>query len=202
MTAISHLPRSITLIDWIPRSRLRDVLAVSSFALLTAGAAQISIPLGFTPVPITGQTFAVLLAGGVLGSKLGAASQMFYVILGALGLPFYADGAGGWEVATGSTAGYLVGFVVASFLVGLMAERGQDRNLVTSLPAFIAGSIIIYTFGALWLAYKLDIPLTAGATEASAVAYGVTPFIVGDILKAALAGVLLPGVWRLRSNTE
>ncbi|CAI8374393.1 MAG: Biotin transporter BioY [Acidimicrobiales bacterium AG-410-I20] len=202
MTAISHLPRSITLIDLIPRSRLRDVLAVSSFALLTAGAAQISIPLGFTPVPITGQTFAVLLAGGVLGSKLGAASQMFYVILGALGLPFYADGAGGWEVATGSTAGYLVGFVVASFLVGLMAERGQDRNLVTSLPAFIAGSIIIYTFGALWLAYKLDIPLTAGATEASAVAYGVTPFIVGDILKAALAGVLLPGVWRLRSNTE
>ena len=200
MTAISHLPRSITLIDWIPRSRLRDVLAVSSFALLTAGAAQISIPLGFTPVPITGQTFAVLLAGGVLGSKLGAASQMFYVILGALGLPFYADGAGGWEVATGSTAGYLVGFVVASFLVGLMAERGQDRNLVTSLPAFIAGSIIIYTFGALWLAYNLDIPLTAGATEASAVAYGVTPFIVGDILKAALAGVLLPGVWRLRSD--
>ena len=123
---------------------------------------------------------------------------MFYVILGALGLPFYADGAGGWEVATGSTAGYLVGFIVAAFLVGLMAERGQDRNLVTSLPAFIAGSIIIYTFGALWLAYNLDIPLTAGATEASAVAYGVTPFIVGDILKAALAGVLLPGVWRLR----
>ena len=200
MTAISHLPRSITLIDLIPRSRVRDVLAVSSFALLTAGAAQISIPLGFTPVPITGQTFAVLLAGGVLGSKLGAASQMFYVILGALGLPFYADGAGDWEVAAGSTAGYLVGFIVAAFLVGLMAERGQDRNLVTSLPAFIAGSIIIYTFGALWLAYNLDIPLTAGATEASAVAYGVTPFIVGDILKAALAGVLLPGVWRLRSD--
>ena len=201
MTAISHLPRPITLIDLIPRSRLRDVVAVSSFALLTAGAAQISIPLGFTPVPITGQTFAVLLAGGVLGSKLGAASQMFYVILGALGLPFYADGAGGWEVATGSTAGYLFGFIVAAFLVGLMAERGQDRNLVTSLPAFIAGSIIIYTFGALWLAYKLDIPFTAGATEASAVAYGVTPFIVGDILKAVLAGVLLPGVWRLRSDT-
>jgi len=190
------------LIDLIPRSRLRDVLAVSSFALLTAGAAQISIPLGFTPVPITGQTFAVLLAGGVLGSKLGAASQMFYVILGALGLPFYADGAGGWDVATGSTAGYLFGFIVAAFLVGLMAEKGQDRNLVTSLPAFIAGSIIIYTFGALWLAYKLDIPFTAGATEASAVAYGVTPFIVGDILKAALAGVLLPGVWRLRSDTN
>lgn len=189
------------MIDLIPRSRLRDVVAVSSFALLTAGAAQISIPLGFTPVPITGQTFAVLLAGGVLGSKLGAASQMFYVILGALGLPFYADGTGGWEVATGSTAGYLFGFIVAAFLVGLMAERGQDRNLVTSLPAFIAGSIIIYTFGALWLAYKLDIPFTAGATEASAVAYGVTPFIVGDILKAALAGVLLPGVWRLRSDT-
>ena len=189
------------MIDLIPRSRLRDLVAVSSFALLTAGAAQISIPLGFTPVPITGQTFAVLLAGGVLGSKLGAASQMFYVILGALGLPFYADGAGGWEVATGSTAGYLFGFIVAAFLVGLMAERGQDRNLVTSLPAFIAGSIIIYTFGALWLAHKLDIPFTAGATEASAVAYGVTPFIVGDILKAALAGVLLPGVWRLSSDT-
>ena len=196
MTAISHLSPPLTLLDFIPRSRLRDLLAVSSFALFTAAAAQITIPLGFTPVPLTGQTLVVLLAGGVLGAKLGAAAQGLYVILGAVGLPFYAGGQGGWEAATGSTAGYLVGFVMAAFVVGTMAERGHDRNLVTSLPAFLAGSIIIYGMGASWLAYRLNIPLTAGVGEPSAIAYGVAPFLVGDLLKVAAAGVLLPTVWR------
>ncbi len=193
----TSIPLSGTLLDLLQKSRVRDVVAVVGFALFTALAAQISIPLGFTPVPITGQTFAVLLAGGVLGANRGALSMGLYVALGAIGLPFYADGSGGWTAATGATAGYLVGFVVAAFVVGLMAEHGQDRKLSTSLPAFVAGSLIIYGFGAAWLAYDLGIPLTAGAGEPSAIAFGVAPFLVGDVVKALLAGAILPAAWVL-----
>jgi len=197
VTAIGALPTRTTLLDTIPRSVVRDVVAVVGFAFLTAGAAQISFSLGFTPVPLTGQTFAVLLAGGTLGSQRGAASQLLYVAMGAIGLPFYADGQGGWDIATGSTAGYLVGFIIAAYFVGWLAERGQDRQLATSITAFVGGSVVIYTLGATWLAYDLNIPLTAEIGEPSAIAYGVAPFVVGDILKATLAGALLPAAWRL-----
>ncbi len=192
----------ITLIDLIGRSRARDIIAVVGFALLTALAAQITIPLGFTPVPITGQTFAVLLAGGVLGANRGALSMGLYVALGAIGLPFYASGDGGWTAATGATAGYLVGFIVAAFVVGKMAEHGQDRKLSTSLPAFVAGSLIIYAFGASWLAYELNLPLTAAAGEPSAIAFGVAPFLVGDVIKALLAGAILPAAWILAEDRQ
>jgi len=190
-------PAPSTLIDLLDRSRVRDVIAVVGFALFTALAAQISIPLGFTPVPLTGQTFAVLLTGGVLGSRRGGLSMLLYVALGAIGLPFYASGDGGWTAATGATAGYLVGFIVAAFVVGLMAEHGQDRKLSTSIPAFVAGSLIIYVFGAGWLAYDLGLPLTAAAGEPSAISLGVAPFLVGDIAKALLAGIMLPAAWAL-----
>jgi biotin transport system substrate-specific component len=197
MTAALPSTSGGTLLDLIDRSRLRDAIAIVGFALFTALAAQISIPLGFTPVPITGQTFAVLLAGGVLGSWRGAASMGLYVLLGAIGLPFYAEGAGGWAIATGATAGYLVGFVVAAFVVGLMAEHGQDRRLSTSLPAFLAGSLIIYALGATWLAHHLGLPLTAAPGDPSAIAFGVAPFLVGDVIKALLAGAILPAAWIL-----
>jgi biotin transport system substrate-specific component len=121
---------------------------------------------------------------------------MLYVALGAVGLPFYAGAEGGWEAATGSTAGYLVGFVVAAFVVGALAERGQDRKVATAVPAFLAGTAVIYGFGALWLSYSLGVPVAAEAGEPSAIAYGVAPFLVGDVLKAVLAGALLPAGWR------
>lgn len=197
MSIALNPPAPTTLIDLIDRSRVRDAVAIVGFALFTALAAQISIPLGFTPVPLTGQTFAVLLAGGVLGANRGALSMVLYMALGAIGLPFYASATGGWSVATGATAGYLVGFIVAAFVVGKMAEHGQDRKLSTSLPAFLAGSIIIYAFGATWLAFKLNLPLTAAAGEPSAIAYGVAPFLVGDVVKALLAGAILPAAWIL-----
>lgn len=190
-------PAPTTLVDLLARSRARDAVAVVGFALFTALAAQITIPLGFTPVPLTGQTFAVLLAGGVLGSRRGALSMGLYVALGAIGLPFYAEGDGGWTAATGSTAGYLVGFVFAAFVVGVLAERGQDRRLSTSIPAFLAGSAIIYACGAAWLAHSVGVPLTAGPGEPSAISLGVAPFLVGDVLKALLAGALLPASWAL-----
>ena len=195
-------PTPFTLLDLIDRSRVRDAVAIVGFALLTAGAAQISVPLGFTPVPLTGQTFAVLLAGGVLGSRRGGLSMLLYVALGAIGLPFYADGDGGWTAATGATAGYLVGFIVAAIVVGLMAEDGQDRKLSTSIPAFIAGTMTIYAVGAGWLAYDLGLPLTAAAGEPSAISLGVAPFLVGDVFKALLAGAMLPAAWRFLDDAR
>ena len=181
-----------TIASWVfPRSRAVTAALVVGFALLTALLAQITIPLWFTPVPITGQTFSVLLAGAVLGWRAGAASMSLYWMLGATGLPFYAEARGGWEVATGATGGYLVGFVVAAAVIGHLAERRQDRSVVTAVPAFIAGSVIIYLFGLTWLAHSLDVG------SARAMELGLTPFVLGDLLKATLAGVALPVAWRL-----
>ena len=183
----------------LANSRVRDVVAVVGFALLTAAAAQISIPLGFTPVPLTGQTFAVLLAGGVLGANRGASSQLLYVAMGAVGLPFFADGASGLRVegAFIPTIGYLIGFIVAAYVVGLMAERRQDRNVLSSVPALFAGTFIIYAIGAPVLAWRLGIPLAADLEEASALKFGIAPFIIGDAIKAVIAGGLLPATWKL-----
>lgn len=175
----------------LPRSTVVTAGLVVTFALLTAIAAQVVIPLPFTPVPITGQTFAVLLAGAALGSKAGAASQGLYLLLGAAGLPFYAGGASGWTVARGATGGYLVGFIIAAWLVGLLAERRQDRVVLTAIPAFLFGSVIIHLCGVPWLAATLNVPWTEAAS------LGSVPFIVGDLLKVALAGLMLPAAWAL-----
>ena len=175
----------------LPRSRVVSVLLVISAAALTALAAQWVIPLPFTPVPITGQTFAVLLTGAALGMKLGAAGQVVYVGAGALGLPVFASQTGGWEVVTGATAGYLLGFIVAAGLVGYMAERRQDRTFATMFTAFIIGSAVIYAFGVAGLMIVTDMSLT------DAVVNGVVPFVVGDVIKAAAAGLLLPAAWKL-----
>jgi biotin transport system substrate-specific component len=175
-------------------TRARTAALVLGGALITAACAQLTLHLPWTPVPITGQTFAVLLVGGALGWVRGAASMALYVMLGAVGLPFYAEAAdgsrGGWELATGSTAGYLVGFILAAALVGWLAERGQDRRLDTSLPAMLAGTAVIYVVGVAWLAHDLGIDST------TAMEYGLTPFVVGDATKLLLAGTLLPAAWR------
>lgn len=174
----------------LPRSGLATASLVVSFALLTAIAAQVRIPLPFTPVPITGQTFAVLLAGAALGRHAGAASQGLYVVLG-LFLPFYAGGASGWSYATGATGGFLLGFVASAWIVGYLAEQRQDRKVASAVPAFLTGSVVIYLFGVPWLANSLGISWTR------AVELGVAPFALGDLAKVALAGALLPATWRL-----
>lgn len=175
----------------IPRARWRTAVGVVGFALLTAAAAQVRFHLPFTPVPVTGQTFAVLLTGAALGARAGAASQGLYLALGLIGLPVYTDLEGGWHAATGATGGYLLGFVVAAAVVGALAERRQDRSLLTSIPAMLTGTAIIYTFGALWLAHH------QGISVAKAVELGVSPFLIGDAVKLLLAGLLLPAAWRL-----
>lgn len=203
MTAsLLHTPRPRTLADTLPGAITRDAILVVGFALLTALAAQIRIPLGFSPVPITGQTFAVLLAGGTLGALRGGSSQLLYVAMGAIGLPFYSNGEGGWSVLTGSTGGYLVGFIVAAALVGWLAEHGTDRNVPTAVLMFGAGTLVTYVLGALWLAQSADVPLYAANREPSGWEWGIRPFLIGDLLKAALAGVLLPAAWRMRTIIE
>lgn len=187
MTAVVLTDRLLTL----PKvgARTRDAVLVIAGALLTAAAAQLTVHLPWTPVPITAQTFAVLLIGGSLGWRRGAASMALYVALGAVGLPFYAEATGGWTIATGTTAGYLVGFIFAAALVGWLAERGQDRRLDTSIPAMLAGTAVIYLLGVSWLAHDL------GVDSTTAIGYGLTPFVVGDLLKLAVAGLVLPVAW-------
>ena len=185
-----------TLADLLPRSRVRTVALVVGFALLTAAAAQVSIPLPWTPVPLTGTTFAVLLAGATLGWKAGTASQLLYNVLALAGLPFYQDANSGWTYATGATGGYLVGFVVAAALVGLLAERHQDRSVVTAVPAMLAGTAVIYLFGVAWLAHVL------GADATTALEKGMLPFVIGDAVKLVAAGALLPAAWRVASHED
>lgn len=175
----------------LPRSTVVSILLVAAAAAITALAAQVRIPLPFTPVPITGQTFAVLLTGAALGWKLGSAGQLLYVAVGALGAPVFTDGSAGIEVLTGATGGYLIGFIVAAGLIGRLAERRQDRSFATMFTAFIVGSAVIYLFGVVGLM------ASTGWPAVEAVEKGVVPFLLGDIVKAAAAGLLLPGAWRL-----
>lgn len=175
-----------------PRSGLvTDVLLVLAGTGFVALAAQVKISLGFTPVPITGQTFAVLLVGASLGALLGLASLGLYLFVGALGAPIYAEGQGGWDVLTGPTGGYIVGFCCAAALVGWMAQRRWDRRFSSAVAAMLTGNVVIYLFGLPWLAREIGTGLE-GTLEA-----GLYPFVVGDLLKLYLAGALLPSAWKL-----
>ena len=174
----------------IPRTDLiTNALLVLAGAAFVALAAQFEIKLGFTPVPITGQTFAVLLVGATLGSLLGAASLALYFVVGLLGAPVYSGGDGGWTIVKGATGGYLVGFIVAAFVTGLLAERRWDRKFPSSVTAMLTGSVIIYAFGLPWLAHILH----TNAQET--LEAGLYPFVIGDLLKLYLAGALLPAAW-------
>lgn len=181
------LPRGRALTD----ARVRDVLLVTAAALLTAACTQLSLPVPGSPVPVTGQTFAVLLSAAALGARRGAAGQALYVGLGLIGLPFYSDGGSGPDHVFGATGGYLVGFVLAAWVVGRLAERGFDRSPRVAFPVFAAGQLVIFGLGVPWLA------VAAQLDPVRALELGFVPFIVGGILKAALASALLPAAWRL-----
>jgi len=175
------------------RSRIASIVAVLAFTALTALAAQFSFRIPPIEVPFTLQTGVVLLAGGVLGANRGLASQLLYVLVGAIGLPVFAEASSGMDVLTGATGGYLIGFVVTAFLVGKLAERRHDRHFVTGFGAFTLGTLIIYLFGVLGLMVNLDMTL------GQAVVNGVVPFVFWDILKALVAGLLLSGAWKISS---
>lgn len=182
------------------RAISRDAVLVVGFALFTALAAQITIHLGFTPVPMTGQTFAVLVSGSVLGWRRGALSQGVYWAMGLIGLPFYSGGDGGWSAGTGTTMGYLVGFILAAALIGYLSEMRGARNYASSFSAMAMGTVVIYIFGAGWLAHHMHIPIATG--DANAIAYGVTPFLVGDLLKMLVAGAIAPTAWAILGRSK
>jgi len=175
-----YFPRTT---EWV-----RSLFLIVLGSLLLAGLAQIEIPL--KPVPITGQTFGVLLIGAALGSKRGAASMILYITEGAIGLPFFAGGASGLGILTGATAGYLVGFVVAAYVIGWLAERGLERSVRTSIIPFLAGTVIIYIFGVAWLS-------TVVGGLGKAIEFGMLPFLFGDAVKLILASLALPSAWKL-----
>src|SRR6187399_2237978 len=172
--------------------------SVLFFAALTAAAAQISVPLPFTQVPFTFQPTVVLLSGLVLGPKLGAASQALYLAAGVAGLPVFAASAtlppGAWRLL-GPTAGYLLSYPLAAFVAGALARRGFDRRYFTSILAMALGLVVIYTCGTLWLAYGSFGRTAVGLS--SAIAAGVAPFVVADLVKLAGAAGIVPGLWRL-----
>jgi biotin transport system substrate-specific component len=184
-------PAPRVLADVVPRVRARDVALVLGAALLTALCAQVSIPVPGSPVPITGQTFAVLLCGAALGANRGSIAMGLYLLLGILGLPVYADADSGLHVVWGATGGYLVGFVIAGYVIGRLAEARLDRTPLKALPLFTVGSLIVFGIGVPWLAVSADLTLP------QAIDAGFTPFILGGIVKAVLAAALLPAAWRL-----
>jgi len=181
----------------LPRAGLlTDALLVVGGAGLVAACAQISIHLGFTPVPITAQTFAVVLVGAALGSALGTASLLLYLLVGLAGAPVYSQHKHGWEVVSGSTGGYLVGFIVAAAATGWLAQRGWDRRISSSVSAMLTGNVIIYVFGLVCLHHWLGTN-NFGQSWNTTLEDGLYPFVAGDVIKLYLAAAALPGAWKL-----
>lgn len=189
--AIMNSTAAVLLADkFFSKTRLNDVSLVLGSILLITLSAQIQIPM--FPVPMTMQTFAVLLVAASLGINRAAVATTGYLGLGALGLPVFA----GTKTLAGvlPTAGYLVGFVFASMLVGFLASKGLSKTPVKVLLSFAAGSAVIYAFGVAGLMAALGLDIV------TAISVGVIPFLIGDVVKAALAAALLPTAWKLSNN--
>ncbi|MGW6461223.1 biotin transporter BioY [Streptomyces sp. NPDC055078] len=176
------------LADLLPASRTRDIALVVGGAALTGLAAQIALPVPGSPVPVSGQTFAALLVGTALGARRGFLSLALYALVGMAGVPWFAEGASGWGMPS---FGYVLGMLLAATVVGALARRGADRSVARTAGAMVLGSLIIYAVGVPYLA------LSTGMTLPQAVAAGLTPFLIGDALKAALAMGALPAAWKL-----
>jgi biotin transport system substrate-specific component len=181
-----------------PLARSIRVASVLFVTALTAAAAQISIPLPFTPVPFTLQPMIVLLGGAALGRRLGCYSQILYLAAGIAGLPVFASSPilpQGALRLLGPTGGYLASYPLAAWMVGALAERGFDRRYLRSIVAMAAGLLVIYVFGVAWLAFGATIPQPLGVR--SALIAGAGPFFVADVMKICAAACALPAAWRL-----
>jgi biotin transport system substrate-specific component len=175
------------LADLLPASRVRDIALLLGGAALTGLAAQIAVPVPGTPVPVTGQTFAALLVGTSLGARRGVSALAVYALAGLAGVPWFAGGTSGVSVSFG----YILGMILASAAVGALARRGADRSMLRTAGAMLLGEAIIYAVGVPYLAYA------AGISASAAIAAGLTPFLIGDAIKAILAMGLLPTAWKL-----
>lgn len=192
---LAHSPLAQSL--WPRPSLARDLSLVLSGSFLVALSAQVALPLPFTPVPLTWQTFGVFLVGTALGSRLGFWALWAYLLEGALGLPVFAGGTGGLAKLLGPTGGFLLAFPLAAGLSGLLVERfGLDRSFSGTFLAMLLGNALLYLVGLPWLASWL-----AGASQFTSMGallgMGFLPFVPGDLIKAALAALLFPSAWRL-----
>ena len=189
---VSTQPRRV-LADLVPASIVADTVLVVGAAALVGLLAQVSFHLSFTPVPVTGQTLGVILAGSALGWRRAGLAMALYVIAGVIGMPWFAGHSSGYAVAT---FGYLIGFVIAGTLLGWLASRGNDRHVPRAVVSMVFGEVVIFLIGVPWLAVALHVSLS------KAIALGFTPFVIGEIIKSGIAGVALPSAWRLVDRTS
>jgi biotin transport system substrate-specific component len=180
-------PAPRVLADFASRTAIAQIALVVGGAAFVGIAAQIAIPLPFTPVPLTLQTFAVLLVGASLGSLRGALSMVVYLLAGMVGVPWFAEGSSGFSSAS---FGYILGFIFAAFIVGRLAERGASTTAIRSAGLMVVGNLAIYAIGVTWLKFAIDVDW------ATAMSLGVVPFLIGDAVKIALAAGLLPLAWK------
>ncbi len=186
MSLVSASPR--TLGDVVPGGLVRNVALVVGGTLFVALSALVQIPLPFTPVPLSLQTFAVLLAGAALGSRRGAMSMGLYLLAGVAGVPWFSAHQSGW---TFPSFGYVVGFVAAAWLAGRLAEAGADRQVLKNTGLMVVGNVVIYAFGVTWLHNA-----SAGMTWGQAVHYGFVVFLISDALKLVVAALAFPAAWK------
>jgi biotin transport system substrate-specific component len=189
--------RGITIADFLVpitvgealSSRARHAFLILAGTLLIYLSALVVVPVPGSPVPITGQTFGVLLVGGALGFRRGLAATVLYIAIGLVGVPFFAEGRGGVNVILGATGGYLIGFILASAIVGRLAELGWDRRIGGAIGAMLVGNVVIYLIGLPWLA------TVTGLGVEWTIANGLIPFLFGDVLKLLLAAAVFPAAW-------
>lgn len=198
MTASAHAvpARRPVLVDAIlPRAgAMTDVVPVLAGAALVALLAQVTIPLPI--VPITGQTLGVLVVGAALGARRGAAALTTYMLAGLAGLPVFAGFTGTIAAVATPSFGFILGFIPAAFLAGWFAERTWDRRLWLAMVGFVAASIVPFLVGVPYMAYILNVVMGAGYDLGGIIAVGVTPFIAGGLVKAAIAAIVIPAAWR------
>lgn len=186
MALASPAPR--VLADYAGSTKVANVALVLGGSAFVGIAAQIAIPLPFTPVPLTLQTFAVLLVGAALGTWRGVASMVVYAAAGTAGVPWFSAGSSGWG---GASYGYILGFILAAGIVGHLAERGATRTPVSMAGLMVLGNVVIYAVGVSYLKFAIDV------SWATALSLGVVPFLLGDALKILLAAGLFPATWKL-----
>lgn len=190
---VAALSRPRVLADAIPGGLVRDAVLVASGTAVIAASSLVIVPLWFTPVPLSLQTFAVLLVGAALGWKRGALSALIFLAAGMAGVGWFSEGKSGWAFAS---FGYIVGFVAAAALVGWLASRGGDRTVLRTAGTMVLGNLAIYAVGVTGLM------LYTGMGLGQSLSLGVAPFILGDLLKIALAAGLLPAAWMLVKKVE